>query len=638
MSDIPDAEEFKEVMLLELAERINELDSQLLVLEKNPTDKRAYDNTLRTLHSLKGLFSLSGYPKVSSATHSMEELLTTTNTEGFPKVIDLVFKYCDQLKKLEHSLSGGKSPELLKFDEITQQVSSLDEFVINLGSRFRVRAQYSADCKVVGARSIVLINKLKEKATINNIIPSFEEIEAGITFRDLIVELATQEDEDVIAEIVNSSQDVISATVSTILEAAQSVVSEDKELDAESLTVRVKLEDLDDIIRLLGDLVVSGQFIREIRDISDQKADMRTFKENFSNFERTIANIQDLVIKMRLVPLDTIFARFPRMVRDISRSEGKQTEFITTGKNIGVDRSLIEKLVSPITHLLRNSVSHGIELPEDRITKKKEMVGRIKLAVSQERSDIVIEVWDNGKGLDYDKLKEKAIELGYITSNAEKLTPDEIQSILFTQTISTAEGTTEISGRGVGLNVVKESMESLGGNIEVTSVKDAYTSFRLIIPISVAITKVLLLSVKENSFAIPMANIEQILSVPLEKIIHDATSNAKSIIVDNNPVPIIDLRDRLLFNAGYEQKLISDNSDAIIQSDDKKEIVVLWRKGNRSLGFIVNELLGERDVVMKPIHNFLSQVGAFSGATVLEGGQVVLIIDPMNFLEVKMGA
>ncbi|MHA2073648.1 MAG: chemotaxis protein CheA [Candidatus Hodarchaeales archaeon] len=631
----PDAEEFKEVMLLELAERINELNSQLLILEKDPTEKTAYDDTLRTLHSLKGLFSLSGYPKISSVTHSMENLLTSSDSAGFEKVINLLFKYSDQLKKLEQSLKGGKTPELLQFDNLTQHVSSLDEFMINLGSRLRVRAQYSADCKVVGARSIVLINKLKEKATISNIIPAFEEIEAGISFRDLIIELATQEDEESISEIVHNSQDVVSVKISRILEAAPAVSAEDGEVDAESLTVRVKLEDLDDIIRLLGDLVVSGQFIREIRE---RKADTRTFKDNFANFERTIANIQDLVIKMRLVPLDTIFTRFPRMVRDLGRSEGKQIDFITTGRNIGVDRSVIEKLVNPITHLLRNAVSHGIELPEERVAKNKDRIGRVKLAVTHERSDIVIEIWDNGKGLDYDNLKQKAVDLGFIKSDKEILTQEEMQSILFTQTISTSEGATEISGRGVGLNVVKESMESLGGNIEVVSVKDEYSSFRLIIPISVAITKVLLLSVKKNCFALPMANIEQILSVPLEKILVDNNSNAKSIVIDNNPVPIIDLRERLQFNTGYEQNLDLEMSYTESQTDMQKEIVVLWRKGNRSLGFIVNELLGERDVVMKPIHNFLSQVGSFSGATVLEGGQVVLIIDPMNFLEVKIGA
>jgi two-component system chemotaxis sensor kinase CheA len=634
MSD-HDAEEFQEVMLLELTERINELNSQLLVLEKDKTDKNAYDDILRTLHSLKGLFSLSGYPKVSSVTHSMEELMTSSNTESMGKVIDLVFKYSDELKKLEQSLSGGKTPELLKFDDITQQVSSLDEFMINLGSRFRIKARYSADCKVVGSRSIVLINKLKEKATINNIVPSMEEIEGGISFRDLIVELVTQEDEEIISDLVNNSQDVVSVNVSRILEAEPSVVSEDGAVDVESLTVRVKLEDLDDIIRLLGDLVVSGQFIREVRE---QKAEMRSFKENFANFERTIANIQDLVIKMRLVPLDTIITRFPRMVRDISHDEGKQIDFIITGRNIGVDRSVIEKLVNPITHLIRNAVSHGIESPDDRIAKKKDRIGRIKLAVSQERSDIVIEVRDDGKGFDYDKLRQKAIDLGYITSDQAELTQDEIQSILFTQAISTAKGTTEISGRGVGLNVVKESMESLGGNIEVDSIKGEYTSFRLIIPVSVAITKVLLLSVKENCFALPMANIEQILSVPTEKILVDTTSSAKTIVIDNNPVTIIDLRERLQFSAEYEQNIRSNMENVAVQSDDLKEIVVLWRKGNRSLGFIVNELLGERDVVMKPIHNFLSQVGAFSGATVLEGGQVVLIVDPMNFLEVKIGA
>ena len=633
MSDL-ETEEFQEVMLLELTERINELNSQLLKLEKDPSQKNAYDDTLRTLHSLKGLFSLSGYPKISSVTHSMENLITSSDLANFDKTIELLYKYSDEIKKLEKSLKGGKTPELLQFDELTQQVTSLDEFVINLGSRLRVKAQYSTDCKVVSARSLVLISKLREKATINSIIPPMEEIESGISFRELILELTTQEDEESIAEIVNSTQDIISAKVTKVLEALPTISTEEGEEDSEALTVRVKLQDLDDIIRLLGDLVVSGQFIREVQE---QKTFTRSFKENLANFERTIGNIQDLVIKMRLVPLDTIFTRFPRMVRDLSRTEGKEVDFIITGRNYGVDRSVIEKLVNPLTHLLRNAISHGIELPEARIAKNKDKVGRIKLAVTQERSDIVIEIWDNGNGLDYDKLKKKAKDLGYVSSSKKDLTQEELQAILFSKSISTAGGTTEISGRGVGLNVVKESMGSIGGNIEIDSVKGKYTSFRLIIPISVAITKVLLLSVKENCFALPMANIEQILSVPLDKFLIDSSTNAKSIVIDNKPVPIIDLRERLQFRSETSKSLPGIDHDKT-HTDLDKEIVVLWRKGNRSIGFLVSELLGERDVVMKPIHNFLSQVGAFSGATVLEGGQVVLIIDPMNFLEVKIGA
>ncbi|MFX0150787.1 MAG: chemotaxis protein CheW, partial [Candidatus Hodarchaeota archaeon] len=520
---------------------------------------------------------------------------------------------------------------LLRFDELTQQLATFDELMINLGNRLRIRALFNPDCKVVSARSLVLIKKLQEKATVNRTIPPVEEIQLGISFKELIIEITTQEDEEEISQIVETAQDVVSVDVSRILDSISvtektGVTSETQE----TLSVRVNLRDLDQIIRLLGDLVDSGQFIREI---SEQQAYSRSFKKNLSSFERTIANIQDLVIRMRLVPLESILNRFPRMVRDLSQKENKHVDFIMTGRHIGVDRSVIEQLINPITHLLRNAVNHGIESPKERVKAGKDALGTVKLTVSHERSDIIIEIRDDGRGLDYKKIRKHAEEMGYI-SKGEDVKEEEIHTVLFNQHISTAAETTEVSGRGVGLNVVRQVMEDIGGNIEVNSSQGKFTSFRLIIPISVAITKVLLLSVKEHRFAIPMANIEQILSIPTNKILMDATNTSKSVVVDNNPIPLIDLREHLRFATSP----ISEKTDSQVDLETQKEIVILWRKGNWSLGFLVNELLGERDVVMKPIHNFLSQVGAFSGATVLEGGQVVLIIDPMSFLEAKIFA
>ncbi|UCG01186.1 MAG: chemotaxis protein CheA [Candidatus Heimdallarchaeota archaeon] len=625
-----ESEEFKKVMILELTERIEELNSGLLVLEKDPTKKEAYEVILRVLHNLKGLFSLSGYPKISSLTHSMENLVTDAEETNISNVLKLLFTYVDELERFSKSLKGGKTPEALHFDELTQQMASIDEFMINLGSKLQIRVFYSPDCKVVSARSLVLVKKLQEKSSVNSTIPPLEEIEAGASFKELIIEITTQEDEEVINQIVEEAPDVVSVNVSRILE---SVTTTEKsggiEESQEALTVRVNLEDLDHIIRLLGDLVVSGQFIREI---GEQQAYSRSFKENLSNFERTIANIQDLVIRMRLVPLETILTRYPRMIRDLSQKEGKHVDFIVTGRNIGVDRSVIEKLVDPLNHLLRNALSHGIEIPEERVKKNKEPMGMIKLTVTHERSDIIIEVRDNGRGIDYEKIREKAEKKGLVIPGAI-LTKNDLHSLLFDSSFTTAEETTEISGRGVGLSVVKSTMESVGGNIEVDSEPGKFTSFRLVIPLSVAITKVLMLSVKKYQFAIPMANIEQILSVPVRKILIDPETTSKSIIVDNTSVPIIDLRERLKFHSLQIESEIETG-----HKDVQKEIVVLWRKGNRSLGFLVNELLGEREVVMKPIQNFLSQIGAFSSATVLEGGKVVLIIDPMNFLEAKVHA
>ncbi|MHA1227201.1 MAG: chemotaxis protein CheA [Candidatus Hodarchaeales archaeon] len=621
-----DSEEFKEVMLLELSERIEDLNRGLISLEKDPTEKAIYEDLMRTLHNLKGLFGLSGYQKLSTLSHSMENLIENTDSTEVTRAIKILFEFSDELKRFLKILKSGKSPDLLRFDHLTQQLASFDEIIVKLGNNLRIRVTFDPDCKVVSSRSLVLIKKLKEKATINRIIPPLEDIEEGYSFRELILEITTQEEEEEIVSICEESQDVASVKISHILDsisAAAKVTTED-ELQ-ELLTVRVNINDLDQIIRLLGDIVIYGQFLRE--SIIQENL-TRSYGENLSNFERTISNIQDLVIKMRLVPLETIFNRFPRMVRDIASKEGKKIDFIITGKHIGVDRSIIEKLVDPLTHLLRNAISHGIETPDERMANGKDSVGVINLSVTHERSDIVIEIKDDGRGLDYDKIRRKLLDLGVISED-EDISNEQLHSLLLTTDLSTSEETTEVSGRGVGLTVVKKAMEQLGGSIEIKSEPRKFASFRLIIPLSIAIMKVLLLNVKDRQFAFPMSNIEQILLVPSDKFVYNESKNQKSIVVNNEPISIVDLRQRLKFRS-------SENKTVDIEYEKSKNIVVLWRKGSRSLGFIVDELHGERDVVVKPMDNFLEKIGAFSGATILEGGEVVFIIDPMNFIEVDL--
>lgn len=621
-----DKDEFKDVLILELDERVQEFEQELIRYNKDPEDVTLKEDILITLHSVKGLFSLAGYPKIGTLAHHFETLVIESESHLNEQLMKMLTKFSDELDNLSKSLKTDNKPNILRFDQLTQQLASIDELIVNLSTQLRIMIVFKSTCKVPSARTLILIDKLKQVANINSYSPPLEEIQEGASFRDLVLEIATQEEEESIRKICEEIQDVDKIQISRQLDSV-GVAAKLIDTLADTLNVRVKLRDLDDIIRLLGDLVVYGQFIRVI---GEQESFTRDFRENLLNFERTISNIQDLVIKMRLVPLETILNRFPRMIRELSSEENKETESMISGKFVGVDRSIIEQLVDPLTHLVRNAVSHGIETSKERKKQGKPIIGLININVTQERSDIIIEVRDDGRGIDYEAVKKKAIAEGLI-QKSQNLTQEELNNLLLTTSFTTSEKATEISGRGVGLTSVKKAMEQIGGNIEIDSESKVFTSFKMVIPLSIAINKVLLLSVKDHQFALPMDNIQQILYVPRNKFYEDSSTSETCILVNEQAVPIVNLRKRFQFNntssIDFDQSL--EDSD-----EQETEIVVLWRKRDQSLGFIVDDLLGERDVVIKPIQDFLKQIGAFSSATVLEGGQVILIIDPINFLEV----
>lgn len=621
-----DKDEFKDVLILELDERVQEFEQELIRYNKDPEDVTLKEDILITLHSVKGLFSLAGYPKIGTLAHHFETLVIESESHLNEQLMKMLTKFSDELDNLSKSLKTDNKPNILRFDQLTQQLASIDELIVNLSTQLRIMIVFKSTCKVPSARTLILIDKLKQVANINSYSPPLEEIQEGASFRDLVLEIATQEEEESIRKICEEIQDVDKIQISRQLDSV-GVAAKLIDTLADTLNVRVKLRDLDDIIRLLGDLVVYGQFIRVI---GEQESFTRDFRENLLNFERTISNIQDLVIKMRLVPLETILNRFPRMIRELSSEENKETESMISGKFVGVDRSIIEQLVDPLTHLVRNAVSHGIETSKERKKQGKPIIGLININVTQERSDIIIEVRDDGRGIDYEAVKKKAIAEGLI-QKSQNLTQEELNNLLLTTSFTTSEKATEISGRGIGLTSVKKAMEQIGGNIEIDSESKVFTSFKMVIPLSIAINKVLLLSVKDHQFALPMDNIQQILYVPRNKFYEDSSTSETCILVNEQAVPIVNLRKRFQFNntssIDFDQSL--EDSD-----EQETEIVVLWRKRDQSLGFIVDDLLGERDVVIKPIQDFLKQIGAFSSATVLEGGQVILIIDPINFLEV----
>jgi len=327
---------------------------------------------------------------------------------------------------------------------------------------------------------------------------------------------------------------------------------------------------------------------------------------------RLVGDMQFNVTKARMVPVEQIFNRFPRMVRDLAKTENKEINFIIEGHDIELDRTLIDQIGEPIVHLLRNAIDHGIELPSVRIKRKKPKVGTIKLIARREKGYAIIEIEDDGNGIDNNKLREVAIRRGLISAEeAAKLSDEALKKFLFDSRFSTAERITKVSGRGVGLDVVKTNVESLGGNIKTDYTFGKGMKITLELPLTLAIIQAMLMNVGKEIYAVPLQSIVRTVKVKEENI-KGVMGNEVAVLQDMN-VPIIRLHD--MFNVPREKEI-------------KEDLLVIIRKGKALAGLAVDSIMSEQDIIIKPLRTrIMKETKGFAGFTILGTGKVVLILD-----------
>jgi two-component system chemotaxis sensor kinase CheA len=332
--------------------------------------------------------------------------------------------------------------------------------------------------------------------------------------------------------------------------------------------------------------------------------------ESVNILEKSITSLQDEVMRIRMVKIERIFNKFPRMVRDLSRKLGKKIEFVVEGQDTELDRTVLDQINDSLVHLVRNAVDHGIEFPEERIKAGKPEVGLIRLSAKREKSNVVIEIEDDGKGLDPDLIKKKALERGLVDpSEIEKMSDEDIKMLIFMPGFSTKNSATEISGRGVGMDVVKTTAEKLGGNVRIYSKKGEGTKIRINLPPTVAIIKSLIVRVGGEDYAIPLSNVIEALYIG-EKNLKYIHGNP-FLYVRGSVIPVLSLRN--LFNIDRE---INGN-----------RVGVIIERENEKFGLIVDEITNQQEIVIKPLTSFLSRVKGFLGVTILGDGRVIPILD-----------
>lgn len=503
---------------------------------------------------------------------------------------------------------------------------------------YQVHVEIDPECIMKSVRAFMVYNNLGKMGQILKSIPEIQDIESDIK-EDIIIFLITSHSQeeieislDMISEVTIKEIKVLESPSSDLVldEIIEDTVDinpdEDKTRKEEkkddlrteirrkiNKTVRVDIEKLDQLMNLVGELVINKTRLEQIFK-TNNLSDLHVTVEQI---DRITSDLQNLVMGVRMVPIEQVFSRFPRMVRDLSKELGKQVELIMEGKETELDRTIIDEIGDPLVHLIRNSIDHGLEDPETRQKAGKPAQGNLCLLAKQEGNSVIIIVEDDGQGINIDKIKEKALEKGMVTqSELEQMDENSIINLIFSPGFSTSNKITDISGRGVGLDVVKAKIQSLNGNVFVESKAGQGTRFTIKLPLTLAIIQALMVKVGEETFAIPLVNIDETICIKSDKI--QMVQGQEVIVLRGTVLRLVRLAEVL------------EVPGEIVTSDELNIVVV--RKDNQQISLAVNELIGQQEIVISSLGKMLNGIPGIAGAAILGDGTVSLILDISTLL------
>uniref|UniRef100_A0A7C4YD91 Chemotaxis protein CheA n=1 Tax=candidate division WOR-3 bacterium TaxID=2052148 RepID=A0A7C4YD91_UNCW3 len=569
-------EKYKKLFISEVNSYIEKLNVIVPELEKKH-DSKTIEEIFRIFHTIKGMAATMGYEELVQVSHNVENTLQDVK-DGKVKITDEII------------------------DNIIRAVDKIESF---LGKKKQnVKIVLKKDTMLPTARFFMILNRMKMLTDVSPITPSLKEIKEGKDYFEFIISVS---DFSKISKLSSEFSEIES--IQTIEEEK---VEEEKEIK-KLKELRIGIEDLDSLQNIVAELVISKERLINIaKELKNEQLSQVVETHN-----RFISSLQDVVMKIRMVPLSHIFDRFPRYVRDLSREMGKTVDLEITGSDIELDRSLIESISDPIIHIIRNSIDHGIEPVQERREKGKPETGKIKIIAEREKGVIKISVSDDGRGIDFGKVRKKAVELGYCSNEdeANKLSEKDLLSLLFLSGFSTKENLSTVSGRGVGLDVVRDVIRKIGGNVEIHSKKDEGTIVNLFVPLTMAIIKAYIVKVKGHNFAIPMTFLLETINL--------SPSNFSYILGK----PVILLREEIIpvYSLSYILKLDSEKYEGIIPSliiniEGKKYIVT------------VDELGESLEIVVKHLPHTIRNMREFSGTTIIGDGNPCLILDIPNII------
>ncbi len=683
-----DVSQYLDIFIDETKEHLQNLNTQILALEQDAENMDTVNEIFRAAHSLKGMAGTMGYKRMQTLTHDMENVFSEVRNGAIKvnaEMIDILFQCLDALEEYlatiqenadegtndnEHLIkalnqiletkggavaakeepkaevkqeaeAGGSKKE--KWRDI--KIGDVERHVIEEAAKENIHAYgisvyVQETCILKAARAFLVFKALEELGDVIVSVPSAQDIEDERFENDFSIIFLTEhplekvigaikyvsEIEDAIGEEIKPEVSEAPAKTTAVAKKAETkvAVKDDKSSapvkagekkavgkPVATRTVRVDIEKLDVLMNLVSELIISKNSLVSVAANEVGTANL-AFNEQIEYLESVTTNLHESVMKVRMVPIESVVSKFPRMIRDLSKKLDKKMELYMTGEETELDRTVVDEIGDPLMHLLRNSADHGLESAEVRKARGKSEVGSIFLNAYQDGNNVVIEVGDDGNGIDVEAVKNKAIERGTITpEQAETMADKDIIDLLFLPSFSTAKQVSDVSGRGVGLDVVKSKIEALSGEIETKTKLGEGSTFIVRLPLTLAIIQALMVVVGGEKYAISLGSVQTIEGI--------LPSEVKTV----QGKEVIHLRGKVIPLVRLDQVLDVEST----RNPDDEMTVLIAKKGDRLAGLVVDNLLGQMEIVIKSMGKFIGKCKLISGATILGDGEVALILD-----------
>ncbi len=632
-----DLNKYSKLFVSESREYLRSLNEAVIALESSGEDKELIDQMFRACHTLKGMASMMNLHAISETAHALEDILAAIrdgNLSINEAIVEGIFDGLDGLEamvsEVERTLEVADNPDLLtKLRSLATQPQEIKKPSKKKVPAIEVKAapkgnvisiRLARRCALPSARAIVIMKELEKGASILSMTPSEDDIENERPFDELVIEVDPAENyQEVLSRIANMTdvEQLLEGETGAQKNQLKRVPKQEKTTkgghDAPLVqTVKVGMDKLDELLDDVGELVIGRSRLVEKASSSDDYE----LQDISSLIDALTSGIQEKVLGIRMIPLDYVMSRFPRMVRDLAKSQTKEAEFVVEGGNIELDRTVVDRISEPIIHIIRNAVDHGIEMPNERIKAGKNPKGLIRVVASKQQDHVLIEITDDGQGLDFDRLRQSAVSKGFMTKDrADAALGRELIELMFLPGFTTKNEVSETSGRGVGLDVVKKGVENLGGSVMMSTSKGAGTTISLWLPFTLAIIDAMMTSINGQIYAAPMSSVVEshCFEGPEIRLIR----NREVVQLRGEVLPLIDMY-------GFFALELAPKKDSV------NTLIVQSRE--RRAAIMVDELIGHQQIVVKSLDKHLRNTRGISGGTILGSGKIALILDVDSIL------